>query len=205
MLYRAGLVLGLSVLTLAGCSRLSISNNSMAYKNAKVLAPLQLPAAATRPMNAIYPAPVISQAALETAPEFSNHKHNRYELPLPKNTIATDAGEAGVGVGAPSAPALVTDGNGFPLLRIEGDATRIWELLNASLSVANIQVVSRNQGAGWISVKFKDQNANTQTVFLRLNRTGIITTITVQNEKNVLIDKTVASELLTQLNQNWPA
>ena len=52
MLYRAGLVLSLSVLAITGCSRLSISNNSLDYKDTKVLAPLQLPNNTTRPMTA---------------------------------------------------------------------------------------------------------------------------------------------------------
>lgn len=204
MLYRVGLVVGLSVVTLAGCSRLSISNNSMNYKNAKVLAPLDMPAHSTRPMNAIYPAPVISQPALDAAPVFANKKGNRYEVPAPNNAIQGNSADTSVGIGAPTAPVLVTDGNGFPLLKIEGDSKRVWDLLTAALSVSNIQVVDRNQTAGWVSIKTSKQ-ANAQTVFLRLNRTGIITTITVQNEKNALIDKATASELLTQINQNWPA
>ena len=59
MLYRAGVVLSLSVLAMTGCSRLSIGNNSLDYKETKVLAPLKMPTSNTRPMTAIYPAPVI--------------------------------------------------------------------------------------------------------------------------------------------------
>lgn len=202
MLYRVGLVLGLSLLTLAvtpGCSRFSVDNHSLAYKQSTILPPLQLPATQTRPMTAIYPAPVIDPAAMEAAPNFANQKGNRFEMPRPQNSGVLNA-DSNLGIGAPSRPALVTDGNGYPLLKIEGDASRIWDMLAASLSVANITVVDRNQNAGWVAIK-----ADNQTVYLRLNRAGTITTVTVQNEKNALIDKNLASDVLVQLSQNWPA
>lgn len=203
MLYRVGIVVGLSLLTVTvvpGCSRFSVDNHSLAYKQATVLPPLQLPAGETRPMKAIYPAPAITAAALEAAPNFANQKGNRFEMPQPQNRVVISSDNANVGIGAPSRPILVTDGNGYPLLKVEGDANRIWDLLGASLSVANIQVVDRNQTAGWIAIKI-----DKQTVYLRLNRAGTITTITAQDDKNALIDKTMASDLLVQLNQNWPA
>ncbi|RYY78414.1 MAG: outer membrane protein assembly factor BamC [Moraxellaceae bacterium] len=203
MLYRVGLVLGVSLLTLVvtpGCSRLSVDNHSLDYKQATVLPPLQLPAGQTRPMTAIYPAPAISPAAMDAAPNFANKKGNRFEMPQPQNNSVMTAANDNVGIGAPSRPVLVTDGNGYPLLKIEGDANRIWDLLTATLSVANITVVDRNQTAGWIAIK-----ADNRTVYLRLNRAGTITTITVQDDKNALIDKNIASDVLVQLNQNWPA
>jgi uncharacterized lipoprotein len=85
-------------------------------------------------------------------------------------------------------------------MKIDGDANRVWDLLNAALCVANIKVVDRNQTAGFFVIKQENQN-----YYLRLNRAGAATTITVQDEKNTLIDKGLASEILSQLNQNWPA
>ncbi len=200
MLYRAGLVLSLSVLAITGCSRLSISNNSLDYKDTKVLAPLQLPNNSTRPMTAIYPAPVIDPVALEKAPNFINKKGNRFEMPAPKALAAVNNGNQSTGIGAPTQPVIVTDGNGFPLMKIEGDANRVWDLMTAALSVSNIKVLDRNQSDGWVSVRL-----DKETVYLRLNRSGSMTTITVQDEKNALIDKDAASDVLVQLNQNWPA
>ncbi|XID74898.1 lipoprotein-34 precursor (NlpB) [Alkanindiges sp. WGS2144] len=200
MLYRAGLVLSLSIFALTGCSRLSISNNSLDYKETRVLPPLQLPASATRPMTSIYPAPAIDPAALDAAPNFSNKKGNRFEMPAPQGLLANAEQVQTVGVGAPSRPVLVTDGNGFPLLRIEGDPAQVWDLLLASLSVSNIAVEKRNQAAGWVAMRF-DQ----QMVYLRLTHAGSLTTITVQDEKNLLVDKNRATDVLTQVHQNWPA
>lgn len=198
MPYRIGLVLGLSVLALAGCSRLSIDNNSLSYKNATVLPPLQLPQGETRPMTAIYPAPAISPAAIQNAADFANKKGNRFEMPRAQQLDPKASSNAGIG--APSRPSLVTDGNGYPLMKIEGDNGQIWDLLRAAISVANLTVVASDQNSGWISVKTADQ-----TVYLRLNRAGTMTTITVQDSKNALIDKDLASDVLVQLNQNWPA
>lgn len=199
MLYRAGLVLSLSVLAMMGCSRLSIGNNSLDYKETKVLAPLQLPAANTRPMTAIYPAPAIDPVALENAPNFANKKGNRFEMPAPKPLADVSELNQSVGIGAPTKPVLVTDGNGFPLMKIEGDTNRVWDLMAAALNVSNIEVLDRNQSAGWVSIR-----VDKKTVYLRLNRSGSMTTITVQDEKNTLTDKDVASDVLVQLNQNWP-
>lgn len=200
MLYRAGLVLSLSVLAITGCSRFSISNNSLDYKKTKVLAPLQLPNDSTRPMTAIYPAPVIDPVALENAPNFINKQGNRFEMPAPKALTVMNNSSPSIGIGAPTQPVIVTDGNGFPLMKIEGDTNRVWDLMSAALSVSNIKVIDRNQTAGWVSIRL-----DKQTVYLRLNRSGSMTTITVQDDKNALIDKDAASDVLVQLNQNWPA
>lgn len=205
MLYRVGLrvgvIVGLSIVALTGCSRLSINNNSMNYKEAIVLPPLQLPAGeATRPITAIYPTPKIDPVAIEQAPMFANKRGNRFEMPTPQALPDNLRNSATLSVGAPSKPVLVTDGNGYPLLKIEGDANRIWDLLNAALSVGNFKVLDRNQMKSFVQIKYENQD-----VFLRLNRTGTITAITIQDANNKLIDKDIASDLLAQLNQNWPA
>lgn len=202
MLYRVGLIAVFFAAGLAGCSTFSISNNSMAYKDTIVLPPLQWPNnEQTRPIAAIYPVPKVDPAALAQSPNFSNERGNRFEMPTPQPLDKSMIIGTGVdSVGAPSKPVLITDGNGYPLMKIEGDANRVWDLLNAALSVANIKVVDRNQTAGFFVIKQENQN-----YYLRLNRAGAATTITVQDEKNTLIDKGLASEILSQLNQNWPA
>lgn len=202
MLYRVGLIAVLSTVGMAGCSTFSISNNSMAYKDTVVLPPLQWPNnEQTRPIAAIYPAPKIDEKALAQAPSFSNKRGNRFEMPAPQALDKSAIIGSGVdSVGAPSKPVLITDGNGYPLMKIEGDPNRVWDLLTAALSVSNMSVVDRNQTAGFFVVKQDNQN-----YYLRLNRTGSATTITVQDDKNMLIDKDLASEILNRLNQNWPA
>lgn len=204
MLYRAGLLLGVSILALSGCSRLAVNNNSLAYKHTIVLPPLQLPAGEqTRAFTPIYPTPQIDPAAVSTLPDFTNKKGNRFDMPAPQDIVnpATGADASNESVGAPAKPQLLTDGSGYPLLKVEGDSNRIWDLLMASLSVANIKVVDRNQMTGAVQFKLEGK----KTAYLRLIRTGAATTITVQDEKNVLIDKNVAADVLAQINQNWPA
>lgn len=200
MLYRVGLILGLSIVAMTGCSRLSVSNNSMDYKEAVVLPPLRLPAGeVTRPLTAIYPTPQIDPAALEQAPNYSNKRGNRFEMPTPQSLQEDMLANPNLSVGMPSRPVLVTDGNGYPLLKIEGDANRIWDLLNAALSVGNFDIVDRHQAKRFVQIKHDGQE-----IFLSLNRTGTITSVTIQDESSKLIDKALAKELLTQINQNWP-
>jgi uncharacterized lipoprotein len=205
MLKRTALLLSVSILALSGCSRLAISNNSLAYKQAVVLPPLQLPAGdTTRPMNAIYPAPQIDPNMKQAAPVFANKKGNRFDMPLPQELVnpLTGGDASNVGVGAPAKPELQTDGSGYPLLKVEGDPNRIWDLLGASLSAANIKVIDRNQSSGTIQIKLGGQK---KPAILSLIRSGAATTITVQDDKHILIDKNVATDVLTQINQNWPA
>jgi len=60
MQLRLGLTLALSVLSLAGCSSLAVSNKSLNYKETATLEPLQYPEGSmVRPATPLYPAPTV--------------------------------------------------------------------------------------------------------------------------------------------------
>lgn len=183
-----------------GCSRMALSNNSLDYQQARSLPPLVVPAGTTlRPQSPLYPVPEVQEPSAN-APQLSNARGNRYVLPTPLPLDAAQlSAQAQLDTGTPSRPVLVVDGNGFPLLRTEGSAVRIWTLLQQALTAAKIQTGTVDQNRGVIAV------AQTQTpVNLRLDRSGNTTLITVQTADNRLADAAVATDLLNQIAGHWP-
>lgn len=186
---------------LVGCSSWSISNGSMDYKNAQSIAPVQVPETfKTRQIAPLYPVPVVPSNSASEALVISNKKGNIFVLPKPKQIDETTITTAQVGDGTPSAPQLVIDGNGYPIIKVSGDASKIWEIINRTLSVANVDVTSRNVTANRFDVVI--DKASYQ---IRLGRIGNISTVTLQKADGLLADKTIATELLERITQNWSA
>ncbi|WP_410209360.1 lipoprotein-34 precursor (NlpB) [Aquirhabdus sp.] len=192
-------VSGMVAIACAGCSRLSVSNGSMDYKSAHSIPPIQVPAAIqTRQIAPLYPVPAIPENAASEKLVLSNAKGNRFALPKPQPLDPSSIPPDQLGVGAPSAPVLVVDGNGFPILKIEGDAPKIWDVMNRTLSVANVNVANRNTAANRFDVVIDNT-----TYQLRLGRIGNTTTVTLQKPDDSLADKAIATDLLDKITQNW--
>lgn len=186
---------------LVGCSSWSLNNGSMDYKNAQSIAPVQVPEEfRTRQIAPLYPVPVVPSNSASAALVISNQKGNVFVVPKPKPLDETTITPKQVGDGAPSAPQLVIDGNGYPILKISGDATQIWEVINRTLSVANVDVKQRNAAANRFDIVI-----DKTTYQLRLGRIGNVTTATLQKADDSLADKTIATELLERIAQNWSA
>ena len=189
------------IVALTGCSSWSISNGSMDYKNAQSIAPVQVPEEfKTRQIAPLYPVPVVPSNTASEALVISNHKGNVFIVPKPKPLNEASITPDQIGDGTPSAPQLVIDGNGYPILKISGDPTKIWEIINRTLSVANVNVKQRNTAAN----RFDLMIDNT-AYQLRLGRIGNVTTATLQKVDESLADKTVATDLLERITQNWSA
>lgn len=203
MLSRITATLSITVVSVAmvGCSSFSISNGSMDYKNAQSIAPVQVPEEfKTRQIAPLYPVPVVPTNSASSALVISNQKGNVFVLPKPKPLDEGTITPAQIGDGAPSTPQLVIDGNGYPILKISGDASQIWEVINRTLSVANVDVKQRNAAANRFDIMI--DNTAYQ---LRLGRIGNVTTATLQKVDDSLADKTIATDLLERITQNWSA
>ena len=195
-----GLLL-LAGLSLSGCSKFAVNNSSLDYRDAKPLPPLQLPAGqATRPFVALYPVPPLLTQVPDNAPIVTNEKGNRFVMPAPQplDTAALQA-RASVDVGRPSAPTIVVDGNGFPMLRIDGNSDRGWESLLQSLKTAQIDVTKNTRATGQIEIRYDGK-----PYVLRLGRSGSATTVSVQDRQNALADPELTTSLLKQIIQHWP-
>lgn len=188
-------------LSMSGCSKFAVNNSSLDYRDAKPLPPLQLPAEqATRPFVALYPVPALPERAPDNAPVVTNEKGNRFVMPTPTplDSAALQA-RASVDVGRPSAPTVVVDGNGFPILRVEGNPDQVWQSLLQSLSTAKINVTKNTRATSQIDVRLDEQPYT-----LRLGRSGSATTVSLQDRQDALADPALTTSLLKQIIQHWP-
>ena len=197
MQLRVLVILGLVSMSLFGCSRLAMDNSSLDYKSAKTVPPLKVPEnLQMRPQSALYPAPEVDPRALEQAPDFSNQKGNRFDLPRPEPVAAATATSTGT---APSRPQLVQDGNGIPLLKIDGGANEVWQYVAAAVSASNLNG-KNGETSNVAQIRYQDKNYQ-----LRLTPSGASNTVGVYNTDNNFAGSDVASEILALIYQNWPA
>ncbi len=202
MQLRLGLACALSALSLAGCSTLGISNGSLDYKNTTAVEPLKYPEGSTvRPATPMYPAPIVDPLALKHAPSFENNRGNRYEVPRPEvEKPSTTSNETTASAESVGRPQLLTDGNGNPLIKIDGNSATIWQYTLATLSSLNHKVIGKSKNANEATVKIDNT-----TYVLKLSSVGSSNTIAVFNVDNSFADKEKSAQLLTQIYQNWPA
>jgi len=185
---------------LSGCSSLAINNGSMDYAKAQSIAAVQVSdSLQTRQIAPLYPVPVVPENNASEKLVLTNSKGNRFLLPKPipldPTKIALNQVES-----TPSAPQLVIDGNGFPLLKIDGDSSKIWDAINRTLSVANVNVSQRNTATNRFVVMLDNKPYQ-----LILGRIGSTTTVTLQKADETLADNAIATDLLERIERNWSA
>ena len=200
MQLRLGVVLVISALSLAGCGRFALNNHSLDYKNAKTLEPLKFPENATvRPFTPLYPAPTVDALAIEHAPNFVNKTGNRYALPRPE-AMQSSGNPAASTTATLGRPQLVMDGNKNPLLKVDGPTATAWQYTFATLSSLNYKVVSQAENGYEATIKVGDQN-----YLLKLSAVGTSNTVALFKLDTTFADQATATEVLTQIYQNWPA
>lgn len=198
MQLRFGLIIGFSTLSFVGCSSIGMNNGSLDYKNTTTLEPLKYPEGSmVRTPTPLYPAPIVEQMAIEHAPKLVNKSGKGYEIPRPDLNTATSPLIQSSVIGALQ---MVTDGNGNPLIKVDGNSDTIWKYSIATLNSLNHQVVSLSKNAYEATIRI-DQ----QTYVLRLTAVGNSNNIALFKPDNNFADTALASELLTQILQNWPA
>ena len=200
MQLRLGVVLVISALSLAGCGRFALNNHSLDYKKAQALEPLKFPDNATvRPFTPLYPAPTVDALAIEHAPNFENKTGNRYALPRPE-AMQSSGNPAASTTATLGRPQLVMDGNKNPLLKVDGPTAAAWQYTFATLSSINYKVVSQAENGYEATIKVGDQN-----YLLKLSAVGTSNTVALFKLDTTFADQATATEVLTQIYQNWPA
>ena len=200
MQLRLGVVLVISALSLAGCGRFALNNHSLDYKKAQALEPLKFPDNATvRPFTPLYPAPTVDALAIEHAPNFVNKAGNRYALPRPE-AMQSSGNPAASTTATLGRPQLVMDGNKNPLLKVDGPTATAWQYTFATLSSLNYKVVSQAENGYEATIKVGDQN-----YLLKLSAVGTSNTVALFKLDTTFADQATATEVLTQIYQNWPA
>ena len=198
MQLRLGVVLAISALSLVGCGRFALNNHSLDYKQAQALEPLKFPEnTQVRPFTPLYPAPTVEQLAIDNAPKFENKSGNRYALPRPDTMRQTNAAVTTTALGQPQ---LLVDGNKNPLLKVEGSSTAVWQYTLATLGSLNYKVVKQAENGYEATIRVDDQN-----YVLKLSAVGSSNTVALFKLDTTFADPTVATEVLTQIHQNWPA
>ncbi|SEL58188.1 lipoprotein-34 precursor (NlpB) [Acinetobacter sp. DSM 11652] len=201
MQLRFGLPLALSALSMVGCSTIGIDNGSLDYKKSTAQAPLKFPEGSmVRPATPLYPAPVVEQLAIDNAPQMVNKRGNRFELPRPNvaPTVSNPVeSEQSTAVGRPQ---LLTDGNGNPLIKIDGNSATIWQYTIATLSSLNYNFVNQPKNPHSATIQ-----VDGESLVLKLTSVGSSHTLAVFTPTNAFADKQKAASLLTQIYQNWPA
>ena len=200
MQLRLGVVLVISALSLAGCGRFALNNHSLDYKKAQALEPLKFPDNGTvRPFTPLYPAPTVDALAIEHAPNFVNKTGNRYALPRPE-AMQSSGNPAASTTATLGRPQLVMDGNKNPLLKVDGPTATAWQYTFATLSSLNYKVVSQAENGYEATIKVGDQN-----YLLKLSAVGTSNTVALFKLDTTFADQATATEVLTQIYQNWPA
>ena len=198
MQLRLSVVLAISALSLVGCGRFALNNHSLDYKQAQALEPLKFPEnTQVRPFTPLYPAPTVEQLAIDNAPKFENKSGNRYALPRPETMQQTNAAVNTIALGQPQ---LLVDGNQNPLLKVNGASATAWQYTLATLSSLNYQVVSKADHGYEATIQIDKQN-----YLLKLSTAGTSNTIALFKLDTTFADPAVATEVLTQISQNWPA
>ena len=201
MQLRLGLTLALSVFSLAGCSSLAFKNGTLDYKETTTLEPLKYPEGSmVRPVAPLYPAPTVDALAIEHAPKLENKRGNRFALPRPDAAQEQSSADDSNSTAMLGHPQLLSDGNQNPLLKIDGNSATIWQYTLATLSSLNHQIVGQSKNGYEATIKI-DQ----QVYVLRLTAVGSSNNLAVFNADNSFAAPEKATELLTQIYQNWPA
>ena len=92
------------------------------------------------------------------------------------------------------------DGNKNPLLKVNGSTDAVWQYTLATLSSLNYKVVSKAENGYEATIQVDNQN-----YLLKVSTVGSNNTVALFKLDTTFADPAVATELLTQISQNWPA
>jgi len=191
---------GLLVLVLlAGCSTY-FRDRASDYRSAKEAPPLQLPAGQeTRPIKPLYPVP--------PGPETSVDLSKKFEAPKPKPLVVAPEVAATAPIAIPATtqkPVLTQDGNGYPVVSIEGDFNAIWDRLDESLRAGSIKVDDRDQRVGLYYLTLPDADGKKTAYQLRVTRGQSAYTLALQKDDDTLAPQSTTKTLFESIVKNWP-
>ncbi len=204
---RARLLLPVATACLAGACSL-VPDRSLDYTQARDLPPLTLPEGkTTRPIQPLYVIPTVSLAG--NAPVLVEQKGRKakFVIPAPAPLVESEAAPvASVATTGESRlrPRLVSDGNGYPLVQVDGDADHIWDQLNQALKAGKIQVEDRNQSLGIYYIRVPADGKPTD-LQLKVTRSAGSSVLFLQRDEDTVADTDTARALFARLLESWPA
>ncbi len=168
------------------------------YRSAREEAPLKFPdGQETRSIKPLYPIP--------PGPEVSFDTSKKFEAPRPKPLAALPDATSTPATPVPlQKPTLTQDGNGYPVVSIEGDFNAIWDRLEASLHAGNIKVDDRDQRVGMYYLTLPDADGKKTAYQLRVTRGQSAYSLTLQKDDDTLAPQSTTKTLFESIVSNWP-
>lgn len=186
------------VLASAGCSTY-FRDRASDYRSAKEAAPLQFPdGQETRAIKPLYPIPPGPEAGIDPTKKFEAPKPKPLAV-LPEAAPVPNATPAPV-----QKPVLTQDGNGYPVVSIEGDFNPIWDRLDESLRAGNTKVDDRDQRVGLYYLTLPDAEGKKMPYQLRVTRGQSAYTLTLQKDDDTLAPQSTTKTLFESIVNNWP-
>lgn len=202
----AGAACGL-LLVMSGCSLLP--DHSLDYRQARDLPPLKLPEGQgkTRPVQPLYPVPEVRQGTRTVVLTGKDGRREKFIVPAPEPLVvsAPAVTAKGEGAGQPVLkPRLISDGNGYPLLQVDGDVDQIWDSLGSALARGKLGVEDRNQSLGVYYLKPLAGDGAPGSLQLKMTRTSGGCLLSLQMNEDTVADAAIARQLFDKLLENWP-
>lgn len=188
----------LLVATTTGCSTY-FRDRASDYRTAKEGAPLQFPEGQeTRAIKPLYPVP--------PGPESSVNLSKKFEAPKPKPlAVLPEATPAPTTAATPlQKPVLTQDGNGYPVVSIEGDFNAIWDRLDEALRAGSVKVDDRDQRVGLYYLTLPDAEGKKAAYQLRVSRGQTAYALTLQKDDDTLAPQATTKTLFESIVSNWP-
>ncbi len=205
---RLPILLAFSLFGLTACGLMP--DHSLDYRQAPDLPALKLlEGKAMRTPRPLYAIPEIAAARNTVVLTERDGKHEKFLIPAPEPLVTAqpgkvaDNGKAGPVAGSVSPPRWVTDGNGYPLLQVDGDPEQVWDALGRALEAAKFQVEDRNQSLGVYYLK-QQVAGSVPEMQLKVTRTPGTSILSLQLNEDTVADTAVARQLFAKLLESWP-
>ena len=194
----------LVLFSLSACSFLP--DRSLDYLQAKNVPPLVVSTTDSRSIKPLYAIPDIATPTQTVVLVQGEGRKQRFVAPLPKPLVV--AGQSSAVDPKPtvlaSKPQIVNDGNGHPVLQMNGDILQVWDTLNKALAAANIKVSDRNQTLGLYFVDLI-KDGKSAAYQLKVIRTSNDNVISLQKDDDTLAEPELSQQTFERLLNHWPS
>lgn len=148
-MHRRLIIAGAVALGLAGCGL--IPDNSLRYREAKVLEPMTVPG----DMVFIGAEPLYAVPQMERRLQGKGEGEDKFKAPRPPQLVAApgdaEDDQADTPVTAPAdtgRPVLAKDGSGYPIIMMPTSFAWAWEKVTEALTQTDLRVTDRNRDQG---------------------------------------------------------
>jgi len=173
-------------------------DRSLVYREAADVPPLALPdGQETRPVRPLFPVP----------PETGTVEWpKKFEVPRPRPLPADTASASPAPAQASSVgkPVLSQDGNGYPVLSIQGDFNAVWDGLDQALRAASVKVEDRDQRLSLYYLRLADAAGKQATYQLRVTRGQTAYVLALQQDDDTLAPQAMTRTLFESIASRWP-